>query len=79
MGINMQMRPDTNPTPPPDFRPGDAVRVLYQGLYNGMAGKFEGPAEDPNWAYVREENGVVRAHPIAWMRCPAPAEASSAG
>lgn len=53
-----------------DFRVGDSVVVLYQGLYNGMSGRFVGPREDPNWADVEEPDGSVRAHPVLWLRRP---------
>lgn len=64
----MQIGPETNPNPAPSFQPGDPVMVLYQGRYTGMEATFAGPAADPSWAYVRENNGEIRAHPIAWMR-----------
>ena len=52
----------------PDFHVGDAVVVLYQGLYDGMAGSFLGLAQDPKWADIREADGSVHAHPLAWLR-----------
>jgi hypothetical protein len=52
----------------PDLRFGDPVVVLYQGLYDGMDGRFAGLREDPNWADVEEGDGSVRAHPVLWLR-----------
>lgn len=52
----------------PDFHTGDAVMVLYQGRYDGMAGVFVGLAQDPNWADIREQDGSVHAHPLVWVR-----------
>lgn len=53
-----------------DFRMGDPVVVLYQGLYNGIPGRFLGRREDPNWADIEEQNGLVRSHPVLWLRRP---------
>jgi hypothetical protein len=50
------------------FRKGDSVVVLYQGLYDGLLGRFVGPRDDRNWANIEERDGSIRAYPVAWMR-----------
>jgi hypothetical protein len=53
-----------------EFRAGDSVVILYDGLYNGLAGRFVGLRMDPNWADIDEGNGSVRPHPVQWLRRP---------
>jgi hypothetical protein len=53
-----------------EFRMGDAVVILYQGLYHGMPGRFLGLREDANWADIEERDGLVRSHPMLWLRRP---------
>ena len=52
--------------PKTDFRAGDDV-VLAQGTYQGTDGVFLGFREDSNWANIRERDGSVRCHPVAWL------------
>jgi len=57
------------------FRAGDEV-VLASGTYQGTGGVFLGFEKDANWANIRERNGSVRSHPVAWMAAAgAPGEA----
>jgi hypothetical protein len=49
-----------------DFRAGDDV-VLALGTYQGTDGVFLGFKEDANWANIRERDGSVRCHPVAWL------------
>jgi hypothetical protein len=51
-----------------EFRAGDAVVVLHHGRYNGMAGRFVGLRVDANWADIEESHGLVRSHPVLWLR-----------
>ena len=48
------------------FRAGDEV-VLAFGTYQGSGGVFLGFTEDANWANIRERDGSVRSHPVAWL------------
>jgi hypothetical protein len=50
----------------PGFRAGDEV-FLASGTYQGTAGVFLGFHKDANWANIRERNGSVRSHPVAWL------------
>jgi hypothetical protein len=50
----------------PEFREGDEV-VLAEGSYQGTPGVFLHLKEDPNWADIRERDGSVRSHPMAWL------------
>jgi hypothetical protein len=54
----------------PQFRAGDPIVVLYEGLYNGIAGRFVSLRKDPNWADIEESGGMVRPHPVLWLRRP---------
>ena len=49
------------------FRAGDKV-FLAEGTYPGTTGVFLEFTEDTKWAKLRERNGEVRSHPVAWMR-----------
>ena len=51
-----------------EFQTGESLIVLYQGKYNGMAGKFVGIRPDPDWADIEVAPGIVRAHPVDWLR-----------
>jgi hypothetical protein len=62
------MNPTTDSRP--HFRAGERVVVLYDGLYNGMPGHFVGLRKDPNWADIKEQDGVIRSHPVLWLRRP---------
>lgn len=48
------------------FREGDRV-VLTKGSYEGTPGVFLQFRSDPNWADIREWNGIVREHPVVWL------------
>lgn len=48
------------------FHNGDLI-FLSKGTYAGTRGIFLDLRSDPNWADVREENGVVRQHPVDWL------------
>jgi len=48
------------------FREGDEV-VLAEGLYQGTLGVFCRLREDLNWADIRERNGEINSHPVAWL------------
>jgi len=50
----------------PTFREGDEV-VLAEGTYQGATGVFLRLKADANWADVKERNGDVRSHPVAWL------------
>jgi hypothetical protein len=51
---------------PPVFREGDEVE-LVEGTYQGTLGVFVGLKNDVAWADIRERNGEVRSHPVAWL------------
>lgn len=53
-----------------EFRPNDPVVVLLDGRYNGINGDFVGLRADPNWADIQEQDGMVRSHPVLWLRHP---------
>ncbi len=55
-----------DPRPKTGFRAGDDV-VLAEGTYQGTDGVFLGFREDANWANIRERDGSVRSHPVAWL------------
>jgi hypothetical protein len=48
------------------FREGDEI-VLAEGTYQGATGVFIRLREDVNWAEIRECNGAIRSHPVAWL------------
>ncbi len=48
------------------FRKGEEV-VLAKGTYQGTLGVFVQLTEDVNWADIRERNGSIRSHPVAWL------------
>ncbi len=48
------------------FREGDEV-VLGEGTYQGTFGVFVRFKTDVNWADIRERNGSIRSHPVAWL------------
>ena len=50
----------------PVFLAGDPV-VLARGGNAGTPGIFLNLREDANWADIRERNGKVRMHPMAWL------------
>ena len=54
------------------FHEGDAV-MLALGTYQGSRGVFLRVLDGRQWADIRETNGTVRSHPVAWL---APANGS---
>jgi len=50
-----------------EFKSGDEV-VLADGPHPGTSGVFLNLRPDRGWAEIRERNGVVRAHPVIWLR-----------
>lgn len=50
----------------PIFREGEEV-ILARGSYQGTQGVFLRFKEDVNWADIKERNGTVRIHPVAWL------------
>ena len=63
----------------PEFSLDAQVVVLYDGLHNGKTGRFVGLRADPNWADIKEQDGVIRSHPVLWLRDPAEIAASPEG
>jgi hypothetical protein len=57
---------DPKPAAGPAFRKGDEV-VLARGTYQGTPGVFLKLTADANWADIKERNGAVRSHPVAWL------------
>jgi len=70
MERNTRMNTSPGTDTHPGFCVGDPVVVLYQGLHNGMPGRFVGLREDPNWADIEERDGSIRKHPVLWLRRP---------
>lgn len=54
------------------FHEGDEV-VLAEGSYQGTPGLFVRLRADPNWADIKQSNGVVREHPVEWLAHAVPA------
>lgn len=52
--------------------------VLAKGSYQGTLGIFLRLKDDTNWADIRERNGVIRSHPVIWLRGAKPISASAA-
>lgn len=50
----------------PVFHEGDEV-VLVEGTYQGTLGVFVRLTDDVGWADIKERNGAVRRHPVAWL------------
>ena len=48
------------------FENGDLI-FLTRGTYAGTRGTFLYLRPDPKWADVREENGLIRQHPLGWL------------
>lgn len=49
------------------FRAGDNV-ILSEGTFQCTPGVFLGLTDDDNWAEIKEYDGVVRNHPVIWLR-----------
>ncbi len=52
---------------PSAFCKGDEVE-LAEGTYQGTRGVFLRLREDVKWADISEPNGVIRSHPVVWLR-----------
>jgi len=50
-----------------NFRAGDNV-VLAEGTFQCTPGVFLKLTDDVNWAEIKEYNGIVRSHPVIWLR-----------
>jgi len=50
-----------------EFARGERV-VLAGGTYQGTRGVFLQLRPDVHWADIEETNGVIRSHPIEWLR-----------
>jgi hypothetical protein len=50
-----------------NFRAGDDV-VVAQGPFQCTPGVFVKLTDDVNWAEIKEYNGIVRSHPVIWLR-----------
>ena len=48
------------------FREGDQI-VLDQGTYQGTLGVFVRLRDDVKWADIRERDGSLWSHPVAWL------------
>ena len=48
------------------FREGDEV-MLAEGTHQGTLGVFVRLRKDVNWADIKERNGSIRSHPVAWL------------
>jgi len=59
---------NTRPSGTAQFREGDDVVVLADGMYETTLGVFVRLRPDVNWADIRERKGVVQSHPVAWLR-----------
>jgi hypothetical protein len=59
---------NTRPAGTSEFREGDHVVVLAEGLYPCTPGVFIRPRKDVKWAEIRERSGVVQSHPVAWLQ-----------
>jgi hypothetical protein len=42
--------------------------VLAEGTYQGTRGVFLQLRPDVNWADIEETSGVIRPHPMQWLR-----------
>jgi len=50
------------------FRAGDDV-VVAEGPFQSTPGVFlKLTDDDANWAEIKEYNGIVRSHPVIWLR-----------
>jgi hypothetical protein len=50
-----------------EFIRGERV-VLAEGTYQGTFGVFLQLRPDIRWADIEETSGVIRSHPIQWLR-----------
>jgi len=42
--------------------------VLAEGMYPCTPGVFVRLREDIHWAEIKERDGMVRSHPVVWLR-----------
>jgi hypothetical protein len=56
----------TNRSDDAAFREGDPV-VLDRGTYQGTTGVFVRLRMDVKWADIREADGSLWSHPVAWL------------
>ena len=59
---------NTHPAGTIEFKEGNNLMVLADGMYPCTRGVFIRLSKDVNWAEVRERNGEVRCHPVVWLR-----------
>jgi len=59
---------DTRITEAIDFREGDDVMVLADGVYPCTPGVFIRLRKDASWAEIKERDGMVRSHPVVWLQ-----------
>lgn len=50
----------------PKFHAGDLV-VLVEGPHKYERGTFMRLKDDVEWAAIKETNGAISSHPVAWM------------
>ena len=50
-----------------DFQRGDNV-VVAEGPFQGTPGVFVKLKDDIKWGEINEYNGVLRSHPLIWLR-----------
>jgi hypothetical protein len=49
------------------FQRGEAV-VLFKGSNIGTPGTFLDLRQDQKWADIEEQDGMVRQHPVEWLK-----------
>jgi hypothetical protein len=49
------------------FQRGEAV-VLFKGSNIGTPGTFLDLRQDQKWADIEEQGGMVRQHPVEWLK-----------
>ncbi len=49
------------------FAKGESV-YLAEGTYQGTRGTFLKLRPDINWAEIQEQGGLVRCHPVIWLK-----------
>jgi hypothetical protein len=64
---------NTHPAGTTEFKEGDNVVVLADGMYQSTLGVFARLRQDVRWAEIREPSGAMRCHPVVWLQhaeCP---------
>jgi transcription antitermination factor NusG len=51
----------------PNFHAGEKI-ILAEGPHKDVLGTFLGLDDEVQWAAIKEANGAVSSHPVAWMR-----------